>query len=107
MKILVPTDLSPVSKVAVLYAAKLSVALKAKLILVNVFFVDVLTKARTDIVSEDFTREKRKQREQECIHLVEEIKAKVHGDLQIQYAIESEGPLGETISENAQQRGCD
>ena len=53
MKILALTDLSPLSKVGVIYAANLCVALNSKLIVMNVLNIDKLTQIRSGFNDND------------------------------------------------------
>lgn len=107
MKILVPTDLSPLSKVAVLYAAKLSIELNAELVLMNILYIDVLTRTRSEYTDDPIIDTKIKEQENKCRQLIHEIRQNVEGNLKIEFSVENGGPLEETINTFAQRHRCD
>ncbi len=107
MKILVPTDLSPLSKVAVLYAANLAVTLKAQLILLHIFHIDVRTRTLSEFGHEELIKTKKREKEVACLHLLTEIREKIQGDLQAVYSVEEGNSLEQTINRNAMEYHCD
>ena len=83
MTILVPTDFSKPSKVAVLYAARLVKKLNAEITLLAVVNVNIATDAIIDWkkMEQDMVETARQDAEQ----LIHEIKEDVKGELKIEY----------------------
>lgn len=107
MKILVPTDFSPLAKAAFLYAANLSVALKAKLILMNAFHIDQATRSLAEFTTDEVIRKRRLEQENECARHLEEIRREVQGEFVAEYAVEDNGSVVTTINSFAQDHRCD
>jgi nucleotide-binding universal stress UspA family protein len=81
--ILVPTDFSALSKVAVMYAARLAVQLKAKIFLVSV--VNVNTTSQTLMKWQKLEEEMLEIAQQDADKLIDEIRTQVGGELNIRY----------------------
>lgn len=95
MTILAPTDFSKLSRVAVLYAAKLAQKLKAKLILVNVVFVQASTRAI--ILSPKLEEEMMQIADEDMNKLLTEIKTDVKGKLNLSSKILHGFPVAHTL----------
>jgi len=107
MKILVPTDLSNLSKVAVIYAAKLSAACDAKLYILNVNYIDPPTRTLSEFTTGDILVAKRAQRESDLRKLLHEISAELNTELQAEILVQDGGNLSENIATTAREFGCD
>lgn len=107
MKILVPTDLSPLARVAASYAAHLSVKLNAQLVVMNVMQIDQPTRLLSEYTSDDLIEPRRKARENEVQQLVKELRAEIGEGLNVVSTVEKQGPLEETINSVALHFGCD
>lgn len=89
MKILALTDLSPLSKVGVIYAANLCVALNSKLIVMNVLNIDKLTQIRSGFNDNDeVIKMLTMKRENECLDFIEQVRDEVVGDFNPELFIE-------------------
>jgi nucleotide-binding universal stress UspA family protein len=95
MTILVPTDFSKLSKVAVLYAARIAKKLKANVILLAV--IGMNTSAASSIKWRKLEDEMIKMAEQDAVELLEEVRSEVKGELEIQYRYISGHPVEEMI----------
>ncbi len=81
--ILVPTDFSPLSKVAVMYAARLAVQLNAKIFLVSV--VNVNSTSQTLMKWQKLEEEMLEIAQQDADRLMDEIRTQVSEELNIRY----------------------
>lgn len=108
MKILALTDLTTLSKVGVLYAAKLSEALNAKLIVINILTIDKLSQIRSGYnLDDEIIKRQIKNREKECLRFIEEIRRETQCDFQIEILVEKGGFLEETVNKFASVQQCD
>lgn len=108
MKILALTDLSSLSKVGVRYAAKLCVALKAELIVMNVLTIDQLNQMLSGFTEDNANIKKIiEAREKECLGLLTEIRQEVPGNFKAEYSVEHEDPFEETVNTFASLHRCD
>lgn len=82
MTILAPTDFSKLSKVAVLYAAKLAIKQKAKLVLFHVVFAQASSRAM--LVSPKLEKEMKNIALEEMDKLISELKIETKGKLNIE-----------------------
>lgn len=102
MKILVPTDLSPLSKVALTYAAKLCVKLNAGMVVMNLIQID-----KDSEQSAHTTSARSSEIEKELTQLINEAKIEVGENLKASIVIKKEGPVEEAIDKCAQRLQCD
>ncbi len=108
MKILALTDLTTLSKVGVLYSAKLSEALNAKLIVINVLTIDKLSQMRSGFnFNDEIIKRQIKEREKECLRFMEEIRRETSCDLIIEVLVEKGGSFEETVNTFASLQRCD
>ncbi len=87
MKILIPTDFSKLSKVAVNYAVKMTKKLNAELVLLNVVHIDAPPRASTAIKVKSIENAMVDNAKQDCIQLINEIKKENRGKINISYKI--------------------
>jgi nucleotide-binding universal stress UspA family protein len=99
MTILVPTDFSKLSKVAVLYAARIAKKLKANVILLAV--ISMNTSAASSIKWRKLEDEMIKMAEQDADELLEEVRSEVKGKLEIEYRYISGHPVEKMIEKFA------
>ncbi|MFO0479045.1 MAG: universal stress protein [Bacteroidota bacterium] len=97
MKILIPTDFSKLSKVAVNYAAKMAMEFDAELVLLNVVFLDAPPRASMSLKSVEEVM--RNNAEIDSVQLISELKVQYKGRLNITHKIIM-GNLVEDIVEN-------
>ncbi len=105
MKILVPTDFSDLSKVAVLYAANLAKTLNADLILLAV--ININASAATSMRWEKLQSEMIKNSNEDADTLIREIKAQVDSAPQISYSYVIGYPVQDQIETFASANGAD
>ena len=74
MKILVPTDFSKLSKVAVHYTAAIAKKLKAELVLLNVIFIDAPPRAAVAMKVKTIEDSMADNAKQDSIQLINELK---------------------------------
>jgi len=97
MKILIPTDFSKLSKVAVNFAVKMAMKLDAELVLLNVVFLDAPPRASMNLKSVEEIM--KSNAEIDSIQLINELKKNHKVDLNISYKIIMGNPV-EDIVEN-------
>ena len=85
MKILIPTDFSKLSKVAVQYAAKMAKKIDAEIILLNVVFIDAPPQSMVSVQSLENIMEENANAD--LIQLVEEVKSEIKGGLKISHEV--------------------
>ena len=108
MKILALTDLSSLSKVGVIYAAKLCVALKAELVVMNVLHINQLNQIRSGFTVDNANiKELVKERKNECSQLIAEIRHVVPSDFRIEFSVEYGDPFEETVNVFALRHRCE
>lgn len=105
MTILVPTDFSKLSKVAVLYAARIAKKLKADVILLAV--IDMNTSAASSIRWGKLQDEIIKTAGQDAEELLEEVRSQVKGNLEIAYHHVIGHPVEDRIEKFAVDNGVD
>jgi nucleotide-binding universal stress UspA family protein len=105
MKILVPTDFSAPSRVAVLYAARAAKKLKAEVILLAV--IGVNSSAASSMKWNKLQEELVRTAEQDAAELIEEIRGQVMGKLQITYSYITGYPVEGMIESFAVKNGVD
>jgi nucleotide-binding universal stress UspA family protein len=107
MKILIPTDFSKLSKVAVHYAVKMAKKLDSEIILLNVVFVSATPRVMVAVkvkAIEDIMVDNAKQ---DSIQLIEELKAENSGKLNISYEIIKGHPVEDVVVSYAIHKNID
>lgn len=107
MKILIPSDFSKHSKVAVLYAAKLAIKLKAELILLNVLLINTPITAEYIFkgnTGEDSLAESARQN---SIQFINEIRDEVKSNLSIRHEIIKGRSVDKVAEDYAKQNHMD
>lgn len=107
MKILIPTDFSPLSKVAAVYAAKLAIELDASLILVHALFIEQPIRPLADSTADEILTKLKEEGGNECQMLIDEIKQEVSSELKIEYKVESGKSVKDTITSLARENGVE
>ncbi len=107
MKILIPTDFSKFSKVAVQYAAKLAIKLDAELVLLNVVFIDAPPRAMVAVKVKSIEDAMADNAKQDSIQLINEIEAGHKGKLNIGYEIIKGYPVEDVIESFASHNNID
>ncbi len=87
MKILIPTDFSKLSKVAVQYAVKMAKKLEGELILLNVVYIDAPPRAAASVKAQSIEDAMVDNATQDCMQLINEIKSSIKGKLNISYKV--------------------
>ncbi len=105
MTILVPTDFSKLSKVAVLYAARIAKKLKANVIVLAVITMN--TSAATSIKWKKLEDEMIKMAKQDADQLMEEVRSQIKGKLEITYEYINGYPVEERIETYAVENRVD
>jgi len=105
MTILVPTDFSKLSKVAVLYAARIAKKLKANVIVLAVITMN--TAAATSIKWKKLEDEMIKMAKQDADQLMEEVRSQIKGKLEITYQYINGYPVEERIETYAVENRVD
>lgn len=108
MKILTLTDLSSLSKVGVMYAAKLCAALNAELIVMNVLKIDQLNQMGSGFTEDNANIKKIiEAREKECLGLLREVRQEVPGNYKAEHSVEHGDPFEETVKTFALRHRCE
>jgi nucleotide-binding universal stress UspA family protein len=97
MRILIPTDFSKLSKVAVQYAAKMSKKLSAELVLLHVVYIDAPARAAVAIKVKSIEDAMADNATQECIRLINETKSENKGKLNVSYKIIKGYPVEDVV----------
>jgi len=105
MTILVPTDFSKLSKVAVLYAARIAKKLKANVIVLAVITMN--TSAATSIKWKKLQDEMIKMAKQDADRLLEEVRSQIKGKLEITYQYINGYPVEARIETYAVENSVD
>jgi len=105
MTILVPTDFSKLSKVAVLYAARIAKKLKANVIVLAV--ITISNSAATSIKWKKLEDEMIKMAKQDADELMEEVRSQIKGKLEIRYQYINGYPIEERIEAYAVENRVD
>lgn len=105
MIILVPTDFSKPSKVAVLYAAQLAKKTGAELAIASVVYGQASSRAM--MVSQKLDTEMKNIARDELVELTKEVKSKVKGKLEITNHILSGFPVTQVIQRFVKNKGVD
>lgn len=105
MKILVPTDFSELSKVAVLYAMRLAKKLKADVILLTV--INIHSSSASAINWEKLEDELIHLANQDAEKLIREVSAKVKGNLQITFRYVTGSAVDDAVEAFAVKHGVD
>lgn len=105
MKILIPTDFSKLSRVAVNYAAKMANELDAELVLLNVVMLDV--PPHNDMISKGVDGDILNSAEIECFKLIAELKEQNKEKVNISYKIIPGNPVEDIIENYAVHNDID
>ena len=103
MKILVPTDFSHLSKIAIDYAIQLGMKFKADLVLLSVVFIE--GPGRGSLQTKDLEEVLISDARNACIQLIEEFKTKYNS--RINYEVTLGYPVGKIIKNYAVNNGVD
>lgn len=93
MKILLPTDFSKLSKVAVRYAAELALKINAEIVLLNVVFINTPPRAQAALKTQQIIDAMIENARQDFEHLIIEIKEEVGDKINISYKIQAGYPV--------------
>jgi len=105
MKILIPTDFSKLSKVAVNYAVRMAMELNAELVLLNVVFLNAPPRAAMNLKSlEDVMGS---NAEIDSVQLISELKEQHKGNLNITYKIIIGNPVQDIVENYAVHNSID
>ncbi|MCE9539680.1 MAG: universal stress protein [Bacteroidetes bacterium] len=107
MKILLPTDFSKLSKVAIHYAAEIAKKLNAELVLLHVVFIDAPPRAQAALKTRQILDAMVDNSMQDFIHLTNEIKQDYGEKINISYKIIKSYPVEEVIETFAQHNDID
>jgi nucleotide-binding universal stress UspA family protein len=106
MKILIPTDFSPLSKVAVQYAVKLGKKLKAELIILSV--VTIETSPGRGVLNMKYLTEKLSENAvEDCANLISEIRSENKGKLNITSQVVKGYSVESMVTDYAQHHDVD
>lgn len=105
MKILIPTDFSSLSKVAIEYAIQLGIKFKAELILITV--VNIEGPARGSLKAKDLEAILLNDARNDCISLVEEIKSKHKFISKISFEVIAGYPVEKVVCNFAKKNEID
>ncbi|MBK8556011.1 MAG: universal stress protein [Lewinellaceae bacterium] len=97
MKILIPTDFSKLSRVAVHFAAKMAKKLDAEIVLLNVIFISAPPRAMVAVKVKAIEDAMVDNAKQDSIQLVKELKAENRGKLNISYEIIKGYPIEDAV----------
>ena len=87
MKILIPTDFSKLSRVAVHYAVKIAKKLDAEIVLLNVIFISTPPRAMVALKIKAIEDAMVDNAKQDSVQLIQELKAENKGKLNISFKI--------------------
>lgn len=107
MKILLPTDFSKLSKVAVQFASKLSKKLNAELILIHVVYIDAPPRAQVALKTSQIIDTMIHNATEDCNRIIKEIKQEVGNKSKISFKIEEGYPVEDVIVTFAQNNNID
>jgi nucleotide-binding universal stress UspA family protein len=105
MKILIPTDFSKLSRVAVNYAVKMAKELNAELVLLNIVFLDAPPRAAMNLKSVEEIM--KNNAEIDSIQLINEMKGQYKESLNISYKIIMGNPVEDLVENYAIHNGID
>jgi len=106
MKILIPTDFSKLSKVAVLYAVAIAKKLNAELVLLNVIFIDAPPRASVAMKIKTIEDAMADNAKQDIIQLINELK-KENKSLNVSYEIIRGYPVEDVVEVYAKHHEID
>jgi len=106
MKILIPTDFSPLSKVAVQYAVKLGKKLKAELVILSVISLD--NPPGRGVLNVKYLEAKMAENAAEdCARLISEIRSEIKGKINITSQVVKGYPVENVVTNYAQHNDID
>ena len=107
MKILLPTDFSKLSKVAVHYAAELALKINAEIVLLNVVFINTPPRAQAALKTHQIIDAMKENAKQDFEHMIIEIKEAVGDKINISYKIQAGYPVENTVETFAKHNDID
>lgn len=107
MKILVPTDFSKLSKVAIHYASKLAKKLNAEIILLHVVYIDGPPRAQVALKTSQIIDAMVDNAMQDFAELTKEIKQEIGSKINISYKIVAGYPVEDVIDTFARNNNID
>lgn len=107
MKILLPTDFSKLSKVAVLYAAKLAKKLNAEIVLIHAVFINSPPRAQAALKTNQILDAMIDNAKQDFVYLTNEVKQEAGNKIGISYKIVKGYPVEDVIETFAHNNDID
>lgn len=107
MKILLPTDFSKLSKVAIHYAAKMALKLNAEIVLFHAVFIDAPPKAQTALKAQQILDAMAKNAKEDFVYIENEIKKECGGKVKISSHIIKGYPVEDVIETFAEHNNID
>lgn len=107
MKILLPTDFSKLSKVAVLYAAKLAKKINAEIVLLHVVFISSPPRAQAALKTNQILDAMIDNAKQDFVYITNEIKQAVGNKIGVSYKIVKGHPVENVIETFAHHNDID
>ena len=107
MKILIPTDFSKLSRVAVHYAVKMAKKLDAEIVLLNVIFISTPPRAMVALKIKAIEDAMVDNAKQDSVQLIQELKAENKGKLNISFEIIKGFPVEDVVKSYASHNNID
>jgi nucleotide-binding universal stress UspA family protein len=107
MKILIPTDFSKLSRMAVSYAVKMAKKIDAEIVLLNVIFMNAPPRARIAVKVKAIEDAMVDNAKQDSIQLIKELKAENKGKLKISFEIIRGFPVEDVVESYASHNNID
>ena len=107
MKILVPTDFSKLSKVAVLYAANMAKRLGAEIILLHIVYIDASPRAQVAMKEKQILDAMADNAMQDFVQLSNEIKKQVGSEVKVTPQIVKGHPVKDVVGNFARHNDID
>ena len=98
MKILIPTDFSKHSKLAIQYAVKMTIKLEAELILLHVVHMDIPPRAAVATNVKNIEDAMVDSAKQDCLQLIKDIKSDNKGKINLSYKIVKGYPFESVVA---------
>jgi len=107
MKILIPTDFSKLSQVAVHYATKMAHQLEAEIILLHVVYINAPPRAVVSIKVETIENAMVENAKEDGNKIINNLKAEVNGNLNIRFEIIKGAPVEDVVETYANHHNID
>lgn len=107
MKVLIPTDFSKLSRVAIQFAVKMAKKLNGEIILLNVIYLSAPPHAMVEVKIKAIMDAMVENAKQESLLLIEELRKENKGRLNLRYEIIKGYPVQEVITSYATNNGID